>query len=192
MIYIDNHIMDFDLQQALSQVSAQRREQALRYRHERDQRLSVAAYRLLQQALLTEHGIEQPPILAYGANGKPMLAEWPHIHFSLSHCREAAACVVSDKPVGIDIESIDHYDEAVAAQVMSEDELRHIHAAPTPAIAFTRLWTMKESLYKLTGGDPGADILQLLATRELYDFNTIFLPHCVCTVCRQPNLHNHN
>ena len=108
--------MDFDLRQALTEVSAQRREQALRYRHERDQRLSVAAYRLLQHALQTEYGIQQPPVLAYGTNGKPMLAEWPYIHFSLSHCREAAACVVSDNPVGIDIESIDHYDEAVAAQ----------------------------------------------------------------------------
>lgn len=184
--------MDFDLRQALTEVSAQRREQALRYRHERDQRLSVAAYRLLQHALLTEYGIQQPPILAYGTNGKPMLAEWPHIHFSLSHCREAAACVVSDKPVGIDIESIDHYDEAVAAQVMSDAELRKIHASPSPQIAFTRLWTMKESLYKLTGGDRGADILQLLATSEQYDFNTIFLPHCVCTVCRQKNHDNHD
>ena len=166
MIYIDDHIMDFDLRQALTEVSAQRREQALRYRHERDQRLSVAAYRLLQHA------------------------EWPYIHFSLSHCREAAACVVSDKPVGIDIESIDHYDEAVAAQVMSSAELRKIHASPSPQMAFTRLWTMKESLYKLTGGDPGADILQLLAKSEQYDFDTILLPHCVCTVCRQKNLHN--
>ena len=190
MIYIDDHIMDFDLRQALTEVSAQRREQALRYRHERDQRLSVAAYHLLQHALLTEYGIQQPPVLAYGTNGKPMLAEWPYIHFSLSHCREAAACVVSDKPVGIDIESIDHYDEAVAAQVMNSAELRKIHASPSPQMAFTRLWTMKESLYKLTGGDPGADILQLLAKSEQYDFDTILLPHCVCTVCQRKNLHN--
>ena len=182
--------MDFDLRLALTEVSAQRREQALRYRHERDQRLSVAAYRLLQHALLTEYCIQQAPVLAYGTNGKPMLAEWPYIHFSLSHCRESAACVVSDKPVGIDIESIDHYDEAVAAQVMNSAELRKIHASPSPQMAFTRLWTMKESLYKLTGGDPGADILQLLANSEQYDFDTILLPHCVCTVCRQKNLHN--
>ena len=57
MIYIDDHIHDFDLQEALETVSPQRRAQALRYRHERDQRLCIAAYRLLQQALLKEYGI---------------------------------------------------------------------------------------------------------------------------------------
>ena len=73
---------------------------------------------------------------------------------------------------------------------MSSAELRKIHASPSPQMAFTRLWTMKESLYKLTGGAPGADIPQLLAKSEQYDFDTILLPHCVCTVCQRKNLHN--
>ena len=61
MIYIDDHIDDFDLQEALATVSAQRREQALRYRHERDRRLNVAAYRLLHRSLMTEYGINELP-----------------------------------------------------------------------------------------------------------------------------------
>ena len=154
--------MDFDLQQALAEVSAQRREQALRYRHERDQRLSVAAYRLLHHALQAEYGIDQPPILVYGANGKPMLADRPDIHFSLSHCHEAAACVLNDRPIGIDIETLDHYSEEVAACVMSDEEMRRIAAAQAPAKEFTRLWTMKESLYKLTGDDHHGDIAHML------------------------------
>ena len=188
MIYIDNHIMDFDLQQALSQVSHQRRQQALRYHFERDQRLCVAAYRLLQKALLTEYGIDQAPLMSYDANGKPTLIDWPDIHFSMSHCREAVACVVSDHPVGIDIESFDQYDEAVAARVMSEDEMREIQASPTPDVVFTRLWTMKESLYKLTGDDAGNNISRMLAGREQYVFNTILLPRCACTMCQRPIL----
>lgn len=184
--------MDFDLQAALSAVSEQRRKQALRYRFERDQRLSVAAYRLLQHALLTEYGIELPPTLDYDTNGKPLLAERPDVHFSLSHCREAVACVVSDQPVGIDIETFDHYDEVVARRVMNDEEVREILASATPAITFTRLWTMKESLYKLTGDDAGDDIPQLLINREQYNFNTILLPHCACTVCRQRDIHLNN
>ena len=109
MIYLDDHIWDFDLQQALAKVSPQRREYALRYRLERDQRLSVVAYRLLQRALLAEYGIEVAPQFHYDENGKPQLAGYPDVHFSLSHCREAVACVVSAQPVGIDIETIDHY-----------------------------------------------------------------------------------
>ena len=62
MIYLDDHIQDFDLQQALKEVSPQRRQYALRYRQERDQRLCVAAYRLLRHALLEEYGIDEPPL----------------------------------------------------------------------------------------------------------------------------------
>ena len=51
MLYINDHIEDFNLQAALSKVSKERREYALRYRREHDQRLCVAAYMLLQQAL---------------------------------------------------------------------------------------------------------------------------------------------
>jgi rhamnogalacturonyl hydrolase YesR len=63
------------------------------------------------------------------------------------------ACAVSDRPVGIDIETINHYSEEIATRVMSEAEMRQILTSPLPAEAFTRLWTMKESLYKLTGDE---------------------------------------
>ena len=184
MIYLDDHIWDFDLQQALAEVSPQRREYALRYRLERDQRLSVAAYRLLQRALLAEYGIEAAPQFHYDENGKPQLAGYPDVHFSLSHCREAVACVVSAQPVGIDIETIDHYSEEVAARVMSEDEMREILTSPHPAEAFTRLWTMKESLYKLTGSDNNGDICHMLDKMPPVSFETIVRPYSVCTVCR--------
>ena len=153
MIYLDDHIQDFDLQQALSEVSPQRRQYALRYRQERDQRLCVAAYRLLRHALL-------------------------------SHCHEAVACAVSDKPVGIDIETINHYSEEIATHVMSEAEMRQILTSPLPAEAFTRLWTMKESLYKLTGDDNNGDIRHMLDRMPPVTFETKVLPSYVCTVCR--------
>ena len=184
MIYLDDHIHDFDLQQALSEVSPQRRQYALRYRQERDQRLSVAAYRLLQRALLEEYGIDEPPLFHYDENGKPRLAGHPDVHFSLSHCLAAVACAVSDKPVGIDIEAIDHYSEEIATRVMSEAEMHQILTSPHPAEAFTRLWTMKESLYKLTGDDNNGDICHMLDKMPPVVFETMVFPHSVCTVCR--------
>lgn len=184
MIYIDDHIDDFDLQQALTLVSAQRREQALRYRHERDQRLCLAAYRLLQRALMTEYGINELPQFTYDANGKPTLAGHPHIHFSMSHCQTAVACAVSDRPVGIDIETLDHYSEEVATRVMNEDEMRQILEAPNPNATFTRLWTMKESRFKLTGDDCGGDITRMLLDCDLYCFTTINHPQFIVTGCQ--------
>ena len=185
MIYVDDHIWDFDLQDALATVSQQRREHALRYRHERDQRLSIAAYRLLQRALRTEYGIEAPPLFIHDDNGKPLLQDHPDIHFSLSHCHEAVACAVCRLPIGIDVETFDHYSPELARQVMNESELHQILSSPNPAIAFTRLWTMKESYYKLTGDTASSNIPHLLDHAEGYHFNTIIHPCYIVTHCQK-------
>ena len=189
MIFLDDNIWDFNLQQALETVSEQRREQALRYRHERDQRLCIAAYRLLQRALQQQYGITRLPQFIYDKSGKPSLEGLPSICFSLSHCSEAAACAVSDHPVGIDIETLEHYSEEVAARVMNETEMHQILSSPAPAIAFTRLWTMKESLYKLTGGEDldTADVRNLLSQTDGFDFTTLIYPRYVLTLCRMRN-----
>ena len=183
MIYFDDHIRDFDLPAALSEVSPQRRQYALRYRQEIDQRLSVAAYRLLHRALCHEYGITEMPQFDYDDKGKPSLKGHPGIHFSLSHCRHAVVCAVSDQPVGIDIESLDIIDEHVASSVMSENEIRQVATAGDRDIAFYRLWTMKESLYKLTGDDHGDDIKHMLELAPPVTFETIVYPHSVCTIC---------
>ena len=106
MVYIDEHIMDFDLGAALQLVSKQRREQALRFKFERGQRTCILAYLLLKKALHEEFGITANPVFEYGEHGKPIFVGHPEIHFNLSHCREAVVCAVSDRPVGIDVESI--------------------------------------------------------------------------------------
>ena len=185
MIHIDDHIRDFNLEEALALVSPQRREYALRYRHEHDQRLCVAAYRLLMHALHQEYGINESVRFIYDRNGKPMLEGHPEIHFSMSHCAHAVAVVLSDTPAGIDIETLDHYSEDIASRVMNEEEMCHIMSSPNPAMAFTRLWTMKESLYKLTGDDNGGNIPQMLTDSASYRFTTVSHPSYITTVCQK-------
>jgi 4'-phosphopantetheinyl transferase len=53
--------------------------------------------------------------------------------------------------VGVDVESIGRYRDSVARYAMSDEELVQIQQAERPEVEFTRLWTMKESLLKLTG-----------------------------------------
>lgn len=182
-VYLCQDIYGFDLQQALARVSGQRRQQALRYRQERDRRLCVAAYRLLQLALQRQYGIGDPPQFTYTSKGKPLLAGHRHIHCSLSHCQIAAAVAVSDHPVGIDIETRDHYSEEVAARVMSGDEMRRILTSTDPAGEFTHLWTMKESLYKLTGDDSSGDSARMLEEADDDAFRTIDGGDWILTVC---------
>lgn len=184
MVYIDDHIDQLDLAAALAAVDDQRREYALRFKHERSQRQCLAAYLLLQRALKLEYGITGELRLQYNEHGKPMLVDYPDIHFNLSHCRDAVACIVGGQPVGIDVECIDRYRPLLLDYTMNEHERAHIAASPEPATAFIRLWTMKEALLKLTGQGITNDLHTVLENTEAYRFDTIIHPTYICTTCR--------
>lgn len=151
MIYIDERPQDINMIEALSAVSQQRCDYALRYRKEHDRRLCLSAYLLLQKALRQEYNIVEPPIFTFTPQGKPLLKDYPDIHFSISHCRQAAICAISSQPIGIDIECIDSYDPTLVSVTMNGKEQDVIAKAPSPAVAFIRLWTKKESLIKFLG-----------------------------------------
>ncbi len=187
MVYIDEHIDDFDLQAALAELSEQRRQQALRFRFEHGQRTCALAYLLLRRALREEFGIDEQPLFDYGEHGKPVLVGHPDIHFNLSHCREAVACVVSRRPVGIDVESVSHYKESVAHYTMNDEELAMIKAAERPEAAFIRLWTMKEARLKLTGEGITDDLKTALADSARYRFTTTerLTHNYIYTVCEE-------
>jgi 4'-phosphopantetheinyl transferase len=162
MIYINDKIYDFDLQVALAELSGQRREQALKFKHELGQRTCVAAYLLLCEGLQKEYGIIEKPIFEYGEHGKPSLVGYPHIYFNLSHCREAAICMISDQPVGIDIESIRTFKQTLMDYTMNENEAHQIEQAERPELEFIKLWTQKEAVLKLTGEGITRDLKSVL------------------------------
>lgn len=162
MIYLNDDIAHFDLEAALPLLSEQRREQVLRFRHEQGRRECAAAYVLLCEALRREHGIGEPPVFEYGVHGKPRLAAHPAIHFNMSHCRQAALCVLSDRPVGCDIETVRPYKEALARHTMSDDEMDAIVRHASPALEFTRLWTQKEAVLKRSGEGLRSDMKRVL------------------------------
>ena len=187
MVYVDEQITQFDLQTALATISPQRREQALRFKFELGQRTCVLAYLLLKKALRQEYGITENPLFDYGEHGKPFIVGHPDIHFNLSHCREAVACVLSNRPVGIDMESVHRYKEGLAAYTMNGEELAELAAAEQPAAAFVRLWTMKEARLKLTGEGIGNDLKTALADRDRYRFTTVerLDRNYIYTVCEE-------
>ena len=168
MLYINDDIASFDLTAAMSRLTEQRREQVLRFRHELGQKLCAAAFLLLCDGLREEYGIIQPPMLEYHEEGKPFLADYPHIHFNISHCHVAAICAIAPHPIGIDVERIRPYNESVVRYTMNEEELRQIEASPHPDIAFIRLWTMKEALLKLTGSGIQKDMKNVLTGNEQF------------------------
>ena len=150
-IYINDDIEHFDWQAALPLLSEQRREQCLKFKFELGRKTCAAAYLLLCDALRQEYGITERPVFEYGEHGKPTIVGHPDIHFNLSHCREAAICVVSSQPVGVDVESIYRFSESLARYTMNDEELAQILHAEDPAVVFTTLWTRKEAAVKRSG-----------------------------------------
>ena len=176
-ILINDDLYGFDLSEALSLLSEQRRQQALRYRHEFGQRACAAAYLLLLKALREDYGITDAPAFKYGEHGKPTLTEYPEIYFNLSHCREAAICVIDNYPIGVDIENIRPYKESLARYTMNEEELDTIKKAANKDLAFTRLWTQKEAVVKLWGSGITTNLKEVLKDCSTLKLSTIEGPN---------------
>lgn len=143
------------LQDYLAALPEWRRAEAMKFKFENGKKECAMSYRLLC-SLLSEHfAITEQPAFTIGTHGKPYLSlstsSLP-LFFSLSHCKNAVACIVSDEgEVGIDVECLGRYKPSLAEYCMSKEEQQRIALADNPDLAFTLLWTKKEALLKLTG-----------------------------------------
>ncbi|MBO5593670.1 MAG: 4'-phosphopantetheinyl transferase superfamily protein [Prevotella sp.] len=179
---VSEDIWNFDLEAALKEISEQRREQALKFKHEQGQRLCVLAYQLLRQGLKDEYGIVENPVFDYNEHGKPVIVGHPEICFNLSHCKEAAICVLSDRPVGVDVESIREYKESLVNYTMNKEEICQIESAENPAAAFIRLWTMKEATMKMIGTGISND-MKMVIDLQKYKYTTVDRQRYIYTIC---------
>lgn len=128
-------------------ISLQRLEKTAKYRFFEDKILSLASYLLLRAAMSLDFGYKDIPIFSFTPNGKPMLSNNKNIYFNLSHCRNGAACAVSNTPVGVDIQDYTKYDSDIADEFMNIQEKKTAAASSE----FTRIWTLKESYGKYHG-----------------------------------------
>ncbi len=91
------------------------------------------------------------PAIAVTPMGKPYFpdASW---HFSISHSKGHAFCVLADCPVGIDGEEMDRaLRPNLAEKILSAGELVQWQAAEDPNKALLTFWVLKEATAKLTG-----------------------------------------
>ncbi len=185
MLYINDKLSHFDFEAALPLLSEQRREQALKFRYEMGRKTSAAVYLLLCEGLRKEYGITEPPVFEYGEYGKPRIVGHPEIHFNMSHCQAAALCVISDQPVGVDVESIREYKESLVRYTMNDAEVQQIEQAARPDLEFIKLWTQKEAVLKLKGSGIIDDMKHVLETITS-ELTTVVGPEAryVYTVCR--------
>ena len=186
IILVSEKIWEFDLEAGLKDISEQRREQALKFKFEQGQRLCVLAYQLLKEGLQKEYGITDNPIFEYNEHGKPSIVGHPEIYFNLSHCKEAAICVISDKPIGVDVESLREFKDSLVNYTMNDEEKAEMASSSNPAATFIRLWTMKEATSKLIGTGITNDVKSLIDTTK-YKYNTTEKESYIYTICSFSN-----
>jgi 4'-phosphopantetheinyl transferase len=159
---------DAEVERMLPLVPDSRREQALRFRHTFGRFACLKSYLMLEQLLRDEFGISNPRI-SVSEHGKPYLADYPNIHFNISHCLKAVAVVVADIPVGIDVESFRDYSDGLLDKTMNETERQEIAASDSPKELFASYWTRKEAVFKLHGTGITDDLHGILTTKETTD-----------------------
>lgn len=192
-------LADAELFRALyDRMPAERQRKIDRYRFDKDKRLSLGAGLLLQKGL-ADCGLPTAAELVRGENEKPFLRDSEQFFFNLSHSGEIAVCAVSDRPVGVDVETRAHFEPSLVRRVFLPDEIAWIAAQAAPADElYTDLWTIKESLMKYLGTGLSLDPRKIrvdqregiTAAAEGYDCSALFfrpysIPGYSLTVCAE-------
>lgn len=150
-----------------NEMSEQRKKYVNKFVLSKDRANGIIAYDLLKRGLAQEKGILTNPVFRFNQHGKPYLRDYPEIHFNLSHCSRAVACVISDNFVGVDIETIKPIDNSVIDYTCSEEEKEKILSSACPEIEFYKIWTMKESYLKMLGLGIDNNIKEVLGQKTL-------------------------
>lgn len=154
-----NQCTEQEVNRMLPLVSAQRREQALRYKHTLGQFCCLKSW-LMLEAMLDEGKKGLMDEWQYNEHGKPYLENGPS--FSISHCKQGIAVAIDEQPIGIDIEGIRRADQDLIERTMNEEERDGMDDRK-----FTRLWTQKEAIVKAQGvGIQSFEQLQSIRSQE--------------------------
>ena len=109
------------------------------------------AGRALLQRMYAEYIGGQMPEILTAERGKPYFSTG-NVHFSISHTKNHAFCVLADRPVGIDAEELDRaVNPRLAQKILSPGELAQYQAAEDKNRALLTFWVLKEAAAKCSG-----------------------------------------
>ncbi|MDE6426701.1 MAG: 4'-phosphopantetheinyl transferase superfamily protein [Ruminococcus sp.] len=143
-------ISDDFVQKSLEVLPEERRRKAVRYKFQKDRKLSVVSGLLLAYALRINYKMNIPEIM-HGEYGKPYFPQYHDIFFNISHCNKGCALVVSDRKIGVDIQDYGYFSWDIARHVCSENEMDILRHSEEKDRLFTKFWAIKESYVKMTG-----------------------------------------
>jgi phosphopantetheinyl transferase len=108
---------------------------------------------------------------------KPFLEDEAY-HFSISHCGDYAAVIVSKEyRVGVDVELVNDKIENIIHKFLSRQEKTLLHPNDINTTA-TLLWSVKESVYKWKGSG-GVDFIKHINIQSIEDKQNEGVVHCL-------------
>lgn len=140
---------------------------AAQFLPERRRSRYLAARILLAEMMLRVYGIPQLPELAIADNGRPHFADSELPDFNIAYAGNIVGVLLADDGgyVGLDMEIVRAHSRQTLerhSRDISTAEKAWINVQTDPDEAATQLWTMRQSVLKLTGDkDRGKASLQL-------------------------------
>lgn len=135
-------------------ICEERRQRITKLKNKKSMAESLGASVVLEE-LLGAADISGPLVFEYGKTGKPYLkntfSDNRPVYISISHKYPMAAAIISDKPVGIDIERLAPFKDGIMERFFTESDCRYINAAEDEAevqLRFYKVWTFKEAYCK--------------------------------------------
>ena len=142
----------------------------------------TVAYQLLEKLWQEETG-KPFPTIARTEKGKPYFPG-EKLHFSITHTKTCAFCALSDRPVGIDAESLTRkINPAHAQKLLSPEEYMQYENAADPNRALLTFWVLKEAAAKCTG--EGIRIHPTHTTFSLTDARVQEMMDCLVAVIQE-------
>ena len=114
----------------------------------------LIGWALLDMALQQEAGILLTECrIELLEHGKPVITNFPDVHFNLSHSKQYFLVGLSPEPIGVDIETERIITPNLAEKVFTEKEQKSLPSVEDSNYtqAFLRIWTKKESYTKALG-----------------------------------------
>ncbi|KMJ57104.1 hypothetical protein AB685_16885 [Bacillus sp. LL01] len=143
---------------------------AKRYRNELDKKLCIVSYALFVLAMQKTFSIYDSYEFTFNENNKPFLKSFPGIHFNISHCKVGVACAIATEKIGVDIQDIIKYDKKLAAAICSQKEIEMMNKAVDKDLELTKIWTMKESYFKMLG----TGLIEPLTDVNVYELDNFY------------------
>lgn len=149
-----SHAMDefteAEWEQMIELLPPKRRERVEKTRHPEAKKELIFAYILLLYGMQEAFGSWESRDFTYGENGKPVI-EGADFHFNMSHTKGAAACILSPKEAGVDIQQYIKPSKGLIRRVCSASEQEQLAKSTEEIQLFTKYWTRKEACVKCMG-----------------------------------------